>query len=104
MSKFGTAATIMVITISSLGIASQTVNDRTMENCTVNFASNPFNIPGKSSVMTSCGYVYVDGHFKNGLNLNKITEMNEALHSGKNVDIKATGFLFASAYEITVTK
>lgn len=104
MSKFGIAATIMVITIASLGLASQTVNDRTMENCTVNFASQPFNIPGKSSVFTSCGYVYVDGHLNNGLDINKITKMNEALHSGKPVDIKATGFIFASAYEITVSK
>ena len=104
MSKFGAALAVMVIAVSSLGIASQNVNDRTMENCTVDFASNPFNNAGKSSVMTSCGYVFIAAHTKNGFNLDKITKMNEALHSGKPVTIKGTGLGFTSAYEITVSE
>lgn len=102
--KFFSVAAVMVVLVTTMGITSQTVNDRTMENCTVDFKSNPFNNAGKSSVYTSCGYVYVASHMKNGMSLDKITKMNEALNSGKPVDIKATGFVFASAYEITVSK
>lgn len=104
MKKFGISATVMLIAVAGFGLTSQVANDRTMENCTVNFSSNPFNNVGKSSVLTSCGYVYVAAHTKNGLNFNAITEMNEALHSGKRVNIKATGIGIASAYEITVAK
>lgn len=104
MNKFFTGATVMVIAVTGFGISSQVTNDRNMKNCTVNFASNPFNNVGKSSVLTSCGYVYVAAHSKNGLDFGAITEMNEALHSGKPVDIKATGIGFAAAYEITISK
>lgn len=104
MSKFTVASAALVIAVVGIGSVNQVVNDRVMENCTVNFASNPFDTMGKSSVLTSCGYVYVTAHTKNGLDFNAVTEMNRALHSGQPVDIKATGFLFASAYEITVSK
>lgn len=104
MGKFSIALVAMVITVSAMGITSQTVNDRTMTNCTVDFASNPFNNAGKSSVMTSCGYVFVAAHTKNGMSLDRITKMNEALHSGKPVTIKGTGIGLISAYEITVSE
>lgn len=93
-----------MVVLTVFGISSQFVNDHTLKNCTVNFASQPFNLPAKSAVWTSCGFVNLNAHWKNGLNLGKMTEMNEALHSGKPVDIKVTGFLVSSAYEITVSK
>lgn len=104
MSKFAIAATVMVIAVSGIGIASQNVNDRTMENCTVDFASNPFNNTAQSSVYTSCGYVFVSSHSKNGWNPEKVIQMNEAIHSGQPLTIKGTGIGFTSAYEITVSK
>lgn len=104
MKKFFGGAGFLILAVIGFGMTNQLVNDRTMENCTVYTASNLFNTPAQSSLTTSCGYVYINSHIKNGfINPDAITKMNEAVHSGKPVNIKATGFI-ASAYEITVSK
>lgn len=104
MKTFFSGGVLLIAAVIGFAGLNQVVDDRTMTNCTVNFTSNPFNNSGQASVQTSCGYVYVNSHQKNGfINPDAITRMNEALHSGKPVDIKATGFI-ASAYEITVSK
>jgi hypothetical protein len=98
----GFAAVVFSI-VASVGIANQNMDDRTMEHCKVSFASNPFDNPAPSSVQTSCGYVYINAHQKNGFgNPDAITRMNAAIHSGKPLTIKATGIAgLALAYEIT---
>lgn len=105
MKKFFTGGAALALVVLGFGISNQFINDHTMKNCTVQFASNPFNTPSKSTVNTSCGYVYLDFHMKNGgpTNPDALVKMNEAVHSGKPVDIKATG-LIPAAYEITVSK
>lgn len=94
---------VAVTAIATLALVSHSVGDKTMTNCEVSFASNLFNTSAPSSVHTSCGYVYVNNHLKNGLvNPASVIAMNEAVHSGKPLTIKATGFAGVSlAYEIT---
>jgi len=98
--------TIVIVSIASMGAITQSVGDKTLTNCEVNFASNPFDNPAPSSVQTSCGYVYINSHFKNGIgNPDAITAMNKAVHSGKPLTIKATGFAGINlAYEITASE
>lgn len=104
MKNFFVAGLILISSVAGFGIVNQNVDDRTMKNCIVNFTSNPFANSAPASVQTSCGYVYVNSHMKNGaINPGAITKMNEALTSGKPVDIKATGFI-AAAYEITISE
>lgn len=106
MKAFIATAAVLVTAVTAVGVSMHVVDDRTMTNCEVSFASNPFNNPKPSSVYTSCGYVYINAHQKNGIgNINAITEMNKAVHSGQPLTIKATGFAgIAVAYEITTTK
>lgn len=100
---FGAVAVSSIVTLT---LVSHSVGDKTMTDCKVSFASNPFNNTAPSSVHTSCGYVYVNSHLKNGLvNPAAITAMNEAVHSGKPLTIKATGFAGVNiAYEIIPSK
>lgn len=102
-SKFIPIATVLVC-IPVLGVTGQVINDRTMENCVVEMIPAWDDIAPVSG-FTSCGIVYIGTHKNNGLtNFGAIQEMKKAVRSGEAVDIKATGWPFASAYEITISE
>lgn len=104
MKAFFTSGAVLILAVVGIGMSNQMVNEKTMEDCTVHFTTNPFPTTAQATVQTSCGQVYINSHLKNGLfNPGAITKMNEAVLSGKPVDIKSTGF-FPAAYEITISK
>ena len=105
MQKFMIVGVVMILSVLSLGIINQNINDRTMTGCHVSFTSNPFANTAPANAITSCGNVYVGAHMgKDLMNPGKIVDMNAALLSGKPVTIKATGVGILAAYEITAEK
>jgi hypothetical protein len=89
------------------GLANETLGDRTMTNCTVSSPNSALHGWTDLPIKTSCGDVYISRHLKNsfGANPYAVTEMRNALASGKPVTIRATGITgLLMAYEITPTE
>lgn len=95
---------ILVCVIPLLGFANNTLGDRTLTNCTASSPQSEINDWARLPIDTSCGPVYIYGHFKNsfGARPYAATEMRKALASGKPLTIKATGVTgILMAYDIT---